>query len=496
MRLDKTWIDTREPILLAEAVTQLCTRPVPSWDKDVHNHRHSIHTYHHELLDPVPTLKSDAIQPYATPQIIATSKSITTIHRAILKIYAEKKKLLTRLLIHAWVASTIRPDRIFAQKRPKKSGRCPHPIINLTYIQQHQPLRGSFTEALSSVIDQRQDCNYRVALLKVSLQATKRQQKSNLQLGLAQYFTHLVHNVFLSRREFWKALKPLRTGTPGRKVRAFSRTVPAVQNEKGDLYQDAEALADAWVSHFAQIEGGTAVHPSLIARLIQQERERIELKGYKGPLTHLPTRQQIELALRKTKTRSAPGPDGVSGDVLLLTRTWIAIQVTALTLKAALTLQTPLQSRGGQLFQLYKGKGSQSLMDKYRSILLADCVGKLSSRSYRTRFTPFIAQAMRDALTWQCGGVPGLGTDFPALTVRLTQHYAETTGKSIATIFVDAKSALYAVIRRLVMPMDQSDEDVARLFKDLHLPPEALHELAEALSLSQTLLQKQLLLPL
>ena len=77
-----------------------------------------------------------------------------------------------------------------------------------------------------------------------------------------------------------------------------------------------------------------------------------------------------------------------------------------------------------------------------------------------------------------------MGTDFPVITVRLIQHYAESNGKSIATIFVDAKSAFYTVIRRLVMPMDQSDEDIARLFRDLHLPPEALHELAEALSLS------------
>ena len=80
-----------------------------------------------------------------------------------------------------------------------------------------------------------------------------------------------------------------------------------------------------------------------------------------------------------------------------------------------------------------------------------------------------------------------MGTDFPAITVRLTQHYAESHGKSIATIFVDAKSAFYAVFRRLVMPKDQSDEDIARLFRDLHLPPEALHELAEALSLTHAL---------
>ena len=105
-------------------------------------------------------------------------------------------------------------------------------------------------------------------------------------------------------------------------------------------------------------------------------------------------------------------------------------------------------------------------MDKYRSILLADCVGKLSSRSYRTRHTPFIAQVMMDDLTWQCGGVPGLGTDFPAITVRLMQHYVSSHGKFIATIFVDAKSAFYAVIRKVVMPMIQSDEDIARLFKD------------------------------
>ena len=142
-----------------------------------------------------------------------------------------------RLLIHAWVASTIKPDRICERKRPRKPGRCPHPTINLTYIVQHQPERGSFAVALASVLDQRLDCDYmyRVALLKVKLHATQKQQKINLQQGLAQYCSHLVHNVSLSRREFWKALKPLRTSTPGRKVWAFPRTVPVLQNEQGNL---------------------------------------------------------------------------------------------------------------------------------------------------------------------------------------------------------------------------------------------------------------------
>ena len=269
LRLDKTWIDTREPLPLAEAVAQLCTCPVPAWDQDVHTHRHSIHTFHHEWMDPVPKQKSDAIQPYATPQILFASKRVTQIHRAIIKIYREKTKVLSRLMIHAWVASAIKPDKMFDRKRAKRAGPCP-------YANEHQLEGGSFAIALATAVCQRHDCDYRVALLKITLHATQEQQKVNLQQGLAQYFSHLVHNVSLSRREFWNALKLLRTGTPGRKVRAFSRTVPAVQNPQGDLYQDAEALADAWVSHFANIEGGTAVHPSLIAGLIQQERARIE----------------------------------------------------------------------------------------------------------------------------------------------------------------------------------------------------------------------------
>ena len=89
---------------------------------------------------------------------------------------------------------------------------------------------------------------------------------------------------------------------------------------------------------------------------------------------------------------------------------------------------------------------------------------------------------MQDEWSWQCGGIPGLGTEFPAITVRLLQQYAAANGLSISTIFVDARQAFYDVLRRLVIPIYESDEAVAALFKDLDLPPAALHDLAEALS--------------
>ena len=74
-----------------------------------------------------------------------------------------------------------------------------------------------------------------------------------------------------------------------------------------------------------------------------------------------------------------------------------------------------LQSGGGEIVQLYKRKGPQTEMDKYRPILLADCIGKVCSRTYRTMYTPFIAAAMRDEWSWQCGGIPGVGQSFQRL---------------------------------------------------------------------------------
>ena len=172
--------------------------PSATWDLDVHTHRHSIHTFHHEWLDRLLKRQTEAIQPYATLQILFTSKRITKIHRAVMKIFAEKMKMLCRLMTHAWVASTIRPDRCFERKKPRKPGRCHHQTINLTYIIQHQPLRGSFAAAADSVTEHRRDCDYRTALFKVTLQASQKQQKKYLQQGLAQYLSHLVQNVSLS----------------------------------------------------------------------------------------------------------------------------------------------------------------------------------------------------------------------------------------------------------------------------------------------------------
>ena len=44
-----------------------------------------------------------------------------------------------------------------------------------------------------------------------------------------------------------------------------------------------------------------------------------------------------------------------------------------------------------------------------------------------------------------------MGTEFPVLAIRMLQEKAKVEGTSIAFIFVDARQAFYAIIRKLVL---------------------------------------------
>ena len=77
--------------------------------------------------------------------------------------------------------------------------------------------------------------------------------------------------------------------------------------------------------------------------------------------------------------------------------------------KTALYVQTPIQYKGGSLFPLYKGKGAHIDMDKYRSILLADVVGKVSARAHRLDNLSALTAELSGEFSWQCGGCRAWG---------------------------------------------------------------------------------------
>ena len=83
---------------------------------------------------------------------------------------------------------------------------------------------------------------------------------------------------------------------------------------------------------------------------------------------------------------------------------------------------------------------------------------------------------------WQCGGVPGLVTEFPVMALKMFQEKAKAEGTSFALIFVDARQAFYAVIRKLVLQVVEPEHAVLSFFEQLRIPPEAVEELREILA--------------
>ena len=98
------------------------------------------------------------------------------------------------------------------------------------------------------------------------------------------------------------------------------------------------------------------------------------------------------------------------------------IQLTILFAKSSLYIQAPIQYKGGSLFARYKGKGNHVDMEMYRSILLADVISKKSARAHRLANLGALAADLSGEHSWQCGGVPGLGTAFLVLAIRMLQE--------------------------------------------------------------------------
>ena len=123
----------------------------------------------------------------------------------------------------------------------------------------------------------------------------------------------------------------------------YLQPIPEIVDDDGMPFATATKAADGWVKSFAAIEGGTVTTAEQIVEIVLQEAATYLAYQYSGPITDIISRRQVEEALRKTKTGSAPGPDGVTVDLLQLMRTWSVIQLTILFTKTSLYVHAPIQ---------------------------------------------------------------------------------------------------------------------------------------------------------
>ena len=133
---------------------------------------------------------------------------------------------------------------------------------------------------------------------------------------------------------------------------------------------------------------------------------------------------------------------------------------------------------------MYKRKGSHMGMEMYHSMLLAEVVGKIPARAYRLANLGALAQELSSEHTWQCGGVPGLGTEFPVLAMRLLQKKNIWKAPSSHEFSWTQGDFCYATITKLIRSVVETDQAIINMCDHFKNPPAAMKELKTILGKS------------
>ena len=268
--------------------------------------------------------------------------------------------------------------------------------------------------------------------------------------------------------EVFAALRPILQ--PAKKQKVLPQPLPVLQDEEGQILQSLDEVNARWVRHFSQLEAGREVQISdYMSNVLQKQQDRC--KPGKYTLDDLPSRLDLEKAIRKMRYRKAPGPDRLPNELLKACPGETAGVLFPIILKMIFRLEEPLQWKGGQIISLFKGKGSQSDCQNHRGILLTSVLGKAARSTIRDRLNePYLAAT--DDL--QLGGKPLQQVLFGTHVSRLFVERGKRRHRSTAILFCDVQSAYYRVLRQIATGATLTDDDLALVLHRMGLGPESM----------------------
>lgn len=221
---------------------------------------------------------------------------------------------------------------------------------------------------------------------------------------------------------------------------------------------------EAFKEHFAK---SMQASRSTMMALIEDERAHtikhsdcfLQGETREDKLADIPSMFEVMGYLKRCSHHKAIGEDLVPDELLRACPQAALRLIHPLIVKSAATLRPPLQWRGGQILELYKGKGPAADVCNYRDVCLASTWAKVYGKCWRTR----LASRLRELAGAQQYGA-GLNSGDTAvahLLVRSMQDAATVGGCTLGLIFVDIVSAFPSLMRGIAL--DSVGSDVALL---------------------------------
>ena len=233
-----------------------------------------------------------------------------------------------------------------------------------------------------------------------------------------------------NKKKFWKELKRIRKGG--------TRMEEKIKDMNGRLLKGDEARK-RWADHFE----------NLLNVVEDRRAEIIAVAGVQVPMMEVEneseiTKEEVERALRETKTGKAPGVDGVTAEMLKEGGVTVVEWLVRLFSICFYLSMCPVEWVLAVIVPLYKGKGDVHECGNYRGISLLSVVGKVYGRVLINRIRDKTEGVISEV---QSGFRRGRGCTDQTFAVReICEKYLKK-GKDVYFAFLDLEKAYDRVDR-------------------------------------------------
>ena len=265
-------------------------------------------------------------------------------------------------------------------------------------------------------------------------------------------------------------------GLGARSRRKGRAVVPAVHDAHGCLLVGRQQQDEAWMGYFGAMEGGST-RPTVDFLCDRRNDGPCEaMVDFELDATVCPRLWELEAAYLTVPTGKTAGLDSLPPELFRHAANSMAELYFPLVLKCTTKVMQPLQWTGGILFEAFKNSGLQTAMESYRSLYVASIPGKLFHRVMRQKFAGGASSHLHGL---HCGARAGCSVTTPSLALHLMTRLAKDRALSAATLFLDTKTAYYAVARELATGPIHEDAFTEALFYKFRLSGEDLAELLQ-----------------
>ena len=277
-----------------------------------------------------------------------------------------------------------------------------------------------------------------------------------------------------SSRAAWQKIRCLLAwGGKKRLLRPHSR-----KRTDGSIAQSYEEIANIIQDHFASIECAKAMTLEALAQ--QHNGREVDACAYEAVnCDNIISLHQLARQISSAPSFKAPGLDGITNDMLKGAPQQVARHLHPLLCKMSLGCKEPLMLKGSLATDLYKGRGCKLDMTSYRSIVCSSVLSKHHHKFLRSRLLSVVVHFLRDT---QCGGIPSRGVDMASLLLRSFLARTSALKRTALVVFYDVKTAFYAVIRQMLLPVHLSREEYLDVLDSVDIPLQLLPVLEAAMA--------------